>query len=184
MLKGIVSLLLIAGAGVIFFTQTKNYFPEIKEIRGRISVYNKTIETIRNVRSSVDKLLGEYNSISQENIDKVNKMIPSGSESMKLVVQIEDMMKAKGLTLKSIDAKESAKESSVKTKGEGEKVVSPLTLSMKAQGSYQAFYYFMNDLEKSLRLMDIGSVKINAVGDKEIYDFSIEAVSYWRETSK
>ena len=32
--------------------------------------------------------------------------------------------------------------------------------------------------------MDIGSVKINAVGDKEIYDFSIEAVSYWRETSK
>ena len=101
---------------MIFFTQTKNYFPEIKEIRGRISVYNKTIETIRNVRSSVDKLLGEYNSISQENIDKVNKMIPSGSESMKLVVQIEDMMKAKGLTLKSIDAKESAKESSVKTK--------------------------------------------------------------------
>ena len=68
--------------------------------------------------SSVDKLLGEYNSISQENIDKVNKMIPSGSESMKLVVQIEDMMKAKGLTLKSIDTKESAKESSVKTKGE------------------------------------------------------------------
>ena len=63
-------------------------------------------------------------------------------------------------------------------------MVSPLTLSMKAQGSYQAFYYFMNDLEKSLRLMDIGSVKINAVGDKEIYDFSIEAVSYWRETSK
>ena len=168
---------------MIFFTQTKNYFPGIKETRSQISVYNKTIETIRNVKSSVDKLLGEYNSISQENIDKVNKMIPSGSESMKLVVQIEDMMKSSGLSLKSIDTKESAKESSVKTKGEGEKVVSPLALSIKAQGSYQAFYTFMREVETSLRLMDIGSVKVNTVGDKEVYDFSIEAVSYWRETS-
>src|SRR4030066_1416704 len=110
MFKGIVSLFLIVGAAVIFFTQTKNYFPGIKETRSQISVYNKTIETIRNVKSSVDKLLGEYNSISQENIDKINKMIPSGSESMKLVVQIEDMMKSSGLSLKSIDTKESAKE--------------------------------------------------------------------------
>ena len=50
MLKGIVSLLLIAGAGVIFSLRQKIISPEIKEIRGRISVYNKTIETIRNVR--------------------------------------------------------------------------------------------------------------------------------------
>ena len=168
---------------MIFFTQTKNYFPEIKEVRNRISIYNKTIETIRSVKNSVDKLLGEYNSISQENIDKINKVIPSGSESMNLVVQIEDMMKSNGLVLKSIDTKESAKESSVKKKGEGEKAVSPLSLSIKAQGSYQSFYSFMNEAEKSLRLMDIGSVKVNAIGDKEVYDFSIEAVSYWRETN-
>lgn len=175
---------LIVGAAVIFFTQTKNYFPEIKEIRSRISVYNKNIETIRNVKNSVNKLLEEYNSISQENIDKVNKMIPSNSDSMKLVVQIENMMKKRGLNFKSIDIKESAKESSVKKEGEEDKVVSPLSLSIKAQGSYRALYLFLEDAERSLRLMDIGSVKINTVGDKEVYDFSVEIVSYWRETSE
>lgn len=168
---------------MIFFTQTKSYFPAIKEIRGQISIYNKTIDTIRSVKSSVDKLLGEYNSISQENINKVNKMIPSGSESMNLIVQIENMMKGSGLSLKSIDAKESAKEYSVKTEEDGEKTVSQLSLSIKAQGSYGAFYSFLGEAERSLRLLDIGSVKINAVADKEIYDFSIEAISYWREKS-
>lgn len=183
MFKGIVSLLLIVGAAVIFFTQTKNYFPEIKAIRGQISVYNKTIETIRSVKDSVDKLLGEYNSISQENIDNVNKMIPSGSDQMKLVVQIEDMMKSRGLILKSVDAKESVKASSVKAKEEtlatGD--VSRLSLSAKAQGSYSAFHSFLVEAERSLRLIDIESIKINAVADKEVYDFSIEAVSYWRD---
>lgn len=196
MFKGIVSLLLIVGAGVIFFTQTKNYFPEIKVIRGQISVYNKTIETIRNVKNSVDKLLGEYNSISQENIDKVNKMIPSGLDQMKLVVQIEDMMKSRGLSLKSIDTKESDKKISFKTKinanTEGgevsetedkkeEKVISALALSIKAQGSYSAFHSFLTEAERSLRLIDIESVKINTVANKDIYDFSIEAVSYYRD---
>lgn len=183
MFKGIVSLLLIVGAGVIFFTQTKNYFPEIKAVRGQISIYNKTIETIISVKSSIDKLLGEYNSISQENIDKINKMIPSGSDQMKLVVQIEDMMKSRGLILKSIDAKESIKSSSVKSKEEvlamGE--LSRLSLSVKAQGSYSAFHSFLIEAERSLRLIDIESVKINAVADKEVYDFSVEAVSYWRD---
>lgn len=183
MFKGIVSLLLIVGAVVIFFTQTKNYFPEIKAIRSQISVYDKTIETIRSVKNSVDKLLGEYNSISQENIDKVNKMIPSGSDQMKLVVQIEDMMKSRGLVLKSIDAKEAVKTSSVKEKKEASATgdISRLSLSVKAQGSYSAFHSFLTEAEKSLRLIDIESVKINTVADKEVYDFSIEAVSYWRD---
>lgn len=184
MVKGIVSLLLIVGAVVIFFTQTKNYFPEIKEIKGQVSVYNKTIDTIRSVKDSVDKLLGEYNSISQENIDRVNKMIPSGSDQMKLVVQIEDMMKSRGVVLKSIDAKESAKESSVKAKGDSATgSLNRLSLSIKAQGPYSAFYSFLTEAERSLRLLEIESVKINGIADKDIYDFSVEAVSYWRDKS-
>lgn len=194
MFKGIVSLLLIVGATVIFFTQTKKYFPEIKATRGQISVYNKTIETIRGVKDSVDKLLGEYNSISQENINKVNKMIPSGSDQMKLVVQIENMMKSRGLSLKSIDTKESDKKISFKTKTDAEedkedvtgekkeeKMISLLSLSIKAQGSYSAFHSFLIEAERSLRLLDIDSVKINTVANKEIYDFSIEAHSYYRD---
>ena len=47
------------------------------------------------MRSSIDKTLGEYNAISQDNVDRINKMVPSGAESMKLVVQIDDMMRKK-----------------------------------------------------------------------------------------
>ena len=80
---------------MIFFTESKNYFPEIKVLGKQVSSYNETINTAKKVRSSIDKTLGEYNAISQDNVDRINKMVPSGAESMKLVVQIDDMMRKK-----------------------------------------------------------------------------------------
>ena len=75
-------------------------------MRKQVSSYNETINTAKKVRSSIDKTLGEYNAISQENVDRINKMVPSGAESMKLVIQIDDMMRKNGLSLTSIDSKD------------------------------------------------------------------------------
>lgn len=167
---------------MIFFTESKNYFPEIKVLRKQVSSYNETINTAKKVRSSIDKTLGEYNGISQDNVDRINKMVPSGAESMKLVVQIDDMMRKKGLSLSSIESKDAIDQNSVSNavKNSGKNVES-IFLSIKARGSYQSFHSFIEDLEKSLRLIDVNSVKIGSVGQDD-FSFSIEAVSYWRKT--
>ncbi len=182
MFKALISLFLTAGAGVIFFTESKNYFPEIKVLRKQVSSYNETINTAKKVRISIDKTLGIYNSISQDNVDRINKMVPSGSESMKLVVQIDDMMRKSGLTLLSIDSKDTInnKPVSIGKKNES-KTAGSVFLSMKAKGSYESFHSFVEKLEKNLRLADVNSVKINPAGQDD-YFFFIEAVSYWRKT--
>lgn len=182
MLKILISLFLIAGAGVIFFTESKNYFPEIKSLRKQVSSYNETINTAKKVRNSIDKTLGEYNAISQDNVDRINKMVPSGADSMKLVVQIDDMMRKSGLSLSSIDSKDTVdKNSASAISKNGGQTAEPLFLSIKARGSYESFHSFIEKLEKSLRLIDIDSVKISPVGQDD-YSFSVEAVSYWRKT--
>lgn len=181
MFKILISLFLLAGAGVIFFTESKNYFPEIKSLRKQVSSYNETINTAKKVRSSIDKTLGEYNAISQDNVDRVNKMIPSGADSMKLVIQIDEMMRKNGLSLASIDFKDVIDEKPSLASKNGVRTAETVSLSMKARGSYESFHSFVEKLEKSLRLIDINSVKISLVGQDD-YSFSIEAVSYWRKT--
>src|SRR3989344_335673 len=57
MFKALISLFLIAGAAVIFFTESKNYFPEIKVLSKQASFYNETINTAKKERSSIDKKL-------------------------------------------------------------------------------------------------------------------------------
>lgn len=182
MLKILISLFLLAGAGVIFFTESKNYFPEIKNLRKQVSSYNETINTAKKVRNSIDKTLGEYNGISQDNVDRINKMVPSSADSMKLVVQIDEMMRKSGLSLASIDSKDTVdKNSASAAPKNGGRTAEPLFLSIKARGSYESFHSFIEKLEKSLRLVDVDSVKISPVGQDD-YSFSVEAVSYWRKT--
>ena len=167
---------------MIFFTESKNYFPEIKVLGKQVSSYNETINTAKKVRSSIDKTLGDYNGISQDNVDRVNKMVPSGAESMKLVVQIDDMMRKKDLSLSSIDSKDAIDKSPVSNAVKnGGKNAESIFLSIKARGSYKSFRSFIEELEKSLRLIDVNSVKISPVGQDD-YSFSMEAVSYWRKT--
>lgn len=167
---------------MVFFTESKNYFPEIKSLRKQVSSYNETINTAKKVRSSIDKTLGEYNAISQDNVDRINKMIPSGADSMKLVIQIDEMTRKNGLSLASIDFKDviDEKPASLSSKNGG-RTAETVSLSIKARGSYESFHSFVEKLEKSLRLIDINSVKISPVGQDD-YSFSIEAVSYWRKT--
>jgi len=47
MFKALISLFLTAGAAVIFFTESKNYFPEIKVLRKQVSSFNETINTAK-----------------------------------------------------------------------------------------------------------------------------------------
>ena len=182
MFKILISLFLVTGAGVIFFTESKSYFTEIKSLRKQVFSYNETVNMAKKVKSSIDKTLGEYNSISQENVDRINKMVPSGADSMKLVVQIDDMMRKNGLSLKDINTKDIVAQDSISgvPKNDGKSAES-IYLSMTAQGSYESFRSFIKMLEKSLRLIDVISVGISPVG-QDNYSFSVEAVSYWRKT--
>ena len=167
---------------MIFFAESKSYFGEIKSLRKQVSSYNETINMANKVRKSIDKTLLAYNAILQENVDKIKKMVPPVDESMKLVVQIDDMMRKKGLTLKTIDTRNIAsKNSASDSQNNGGKAAESVFLSINAQGSYESFRFFVEELEKSLRLIDVKAVKINPVG-QDNYSFSIEAVSYWRKT--
>lgn len=183
MFKLLISLFLIAGAFVIFFTESKNYFPEIKNLRKQAASFNETINTAKKVRSSIDKTLEDYNAISQENVDRINKMVPFAAESMKLVVQFDEMMRKNGLNLKNIDTKDVISKNSASVSKNKGVIPESIALSIKTQGSYDSFYLFILDLEKSLRLIDVNSVKITPAG-QDNYDFSLEAVSYWLKTSE
>src|SRR3989344_2547330 len=169
MFKIFIALFLIAGAVLVFFVRSESYFVEIKSLRKQVSSYNETINTAKKIRSSIDKTLLEYNGVSQENVDKIKKMVPSEDESMELVVQIDDMTRKNGLILKAIDIKNIASQnfSSDSPKNDG-KIAESVFLSINAQGSYESFRSFIKGWEKSLRLIDVVSVKITP-GDKNNY---------------
>lgn len=168
----IVSLVFIATAVAIFFVWTNRYLKDIGELNERKNEYDYILERDKEIKSIRDEKIANLKSVSQENLDKLNKLLPSKVENIKLIIDMTDIINRRGLSIKSIDAKGSSET------GSGE--IKTASLDFSVESSYETFLLFLEDMEKSLRLMDIKSLSLTPTDKVNLYNFNVKAVTFWK----
>lgn len=148
------------------------------DIQGLNSSKQELQTAINNMKERAkdrDRLLEKYNAIAEEDLARLNEMIPPDVDIAKLLVNMDDLAKTNGLILKRIDAKESKEGSAVV--GGGPQNFEPISLELSVAGSYQSFRNYLAALEKNLRLIDVADITFSA-SEKDSYEFTIRAVIY------
>jgi Tfp pilus assembly protein PilO len=174
MFKNVVAVILIGAAIAIFFTLIKPLYADLNVLRGQKDSLNEALSNSREIQSKRDQFLSDYSSIPQENIQKLEMAIPSRPDSLKFILEIENVAKRNNVILKNVDAREEASKEQID--------LETVSLSIKVSGSYMAFYSFLKDIESSLRLVDIKSINFTAEG-ADFYEFNIDASIYWKNTN-
>lgn len=181
MIRISVIILFLAIAVVLFFTQTRSYLDQISVLKEDEQSYTEALERSRELQALRDDLLSQYNSISQESLNNLNKLLPVQIDSGSLIVMLEDRMKTRGLLLKKIDATESKISASSDTAagiiGGPPPPYKTVNLSLSVAGPYGSFLGFLTDLEKSMRVIDIDGVDFSA-GASDFLEFNIKAKTY------
>jgi len=182
MFKGIISIVFLAAAIATFLGLTKPLYNEIKDLNAQKSSFEEALANSRQIQETRDNLLSQYNKIPQENLTRLNKILPVKTESMKFILEMESIVQKNGMTLKNIDIKENEKgETSEKVNfGAETKSWETVPFSLKLSGSYKSFYSFLKDIEKNLRLTDINAITFSA-GEADFYEFNVEGVFYWKK---
>jgi len=177
----IISLIFIAVATMGFLTWTLPEYREITSLKEQESGFDGVLASVKQLKEQSDEVLSEYNAIAQEDIDRLSKFLPSQVESIKLVIELEKITKARRLLLKSINVRDSqeVKKTSFGS-SKNSKDFEAIEVDMSVVGSYSSFIAFLKDLETSLRLIDIKKISFTA-GDADSYEFRIRAVTYWKE---
>ena len=189
MLKAIISIFLLAAAGLIFFTKTQSAFGDLKNLKTQTQYLNDTLEKSKKARSVISDLLGKYNAIPQENISKINKMLPSKPEAIKYIIEMNNLLGSHGLLLEKVDIKEQSKDASAQNAQSrpGPTDSEAINLSMTIKGSYESFKSFARDAEKSLRLFEFKAIKLTPVAasgsasPSGLYNFEVEGQSFWKK---
>lgn len=178
-MKSIMSVIFIGAAAVLFFTWTQPILGEIKTLSGRESTLNSTLANFKAFQTKRDNILDAYNSINKSDLDRLNKFLPSMSNAVDLVIEIESMAKSSGLILKDINVKkpEETQKSSFENKKSG---VGNILVTMKVTGSYKSFISFLGNLEKNVRLIEIERISFIA-GDADSYEYNLVASTYWKK---
>jgi hypothetical protein len=158
--------------------------------------YTSAIDNAQKLISMRDQVLKSYNNISADDRDRIDKMIPNTVDNIRLIIDLSGVANKHNLPLKNIAAENDADSGSPSALspapsssssggsigGSALSINTPslgtVTVSFSVSAPYQQFISFMQDLEASLRVMDMTHLTVSA-NDTGTYDFSVQLTTYW-----
>jgi len=154
-------------------------FQDLNKLLDQKQKYIDALNTINNIENKKNELLTVFNNISDEDKKNIDTVLPSSLDFVKLISQIDNVAAKHGISIDKISSKEMG--TSVGDSIENAQPSKPYNSSIigfSFVASYTDFKAFMDDLEKSLRILDIRSVQLDAQEDG-LYSYDVAFEAYW-----
>ena len=179
----------------IYFTVTKTMLDEAKAVQVVNEQYTTAMTSADQLIKVRDQVLKDYNNLSTDDRDRLNKMLPNTVDNIRLVIDLNNVAQQHGFSLKNIraTAASSAKGSSAPSNltpaqqinlnnpsntNIAAPVLDTVSVSFSVSAPYLQFITFMQTLEADLRIMDLTHMSLSA-NDTGTYDYSVEFRTYW-----
>lgn len=174
-------ILIIAAIG-LFAAYINPAYQGTKDISMQSASYAQALDTSKQLRAQRDQLLAKRDTFSQDDIQKLQEMLPDNVDNIRLIIDINNIAARHQLTLKDVSlgtvSGSSGARSAVAVGASGDPVGS-VELGFTVTADYGNFMALLSDLEHSLRLIDVEKIsfKNSAIGNTADYTLTIR--TYW-----
>lgn len=197
--RNITAVILIVIALGIYFTYTQGLINQAEAIKSVNDQYASAIANAEQLIKVRDQVLQAYNNISPTDRANLDKMIPSTVDNIRLIIDLNSVALRHGFSLKDITAAAASDDSTsapapapaapaastggAPAAGSSLPTLSTPTLdtvnvSFSVTAPYNQFISFLQDLEASLRIMDLTSLTLTG-SDTGTYTFQVGLTTYW-----
>lgn len=200
-MKTIISLILIAASIAFFVYFTKPRLEELKLNRIEVQKLNEAQGNAKKLKSKIDSLLKDKNSISVADNEKMMRMIPNNVENVKLIIDFDNMLQDLVTQKGTANLYNSGNASAGNISIENPKITQTnaaidgtfdssqlgvADFSFNVSLTYNDFLDFIKRIETSTRIFEIESISFsspaNVLGKNPseiVYNFNIELKTYW-----
>jgi Tfp pilus assembly protein PilO len=177
-MKTLFSFVLIAASVALFVMFTNTHYQQIKALRAQAAEYDSALTQSKILLAQRDSLKKKYDEIPQENLDKLKKLAPDSVDNVRLVIDINGIAARRGMTIRNIKIQNgnAGKSGNI---GPDNNPYGSMLLSFSVTAPYDSFKGFLQDLERSLRIVDITSLSFNANDKGDVYDYGVTLRTYW-----
>ncbi|MBU6427339.1 hypothetical protein KGQ27_03870 [Patescibacteria group bacterium] len=197
--RNITATILTVLAVGIYFTYTSAKWDEVNAVRAVNNEYSQAIANADKLIRTRDQVLQSYNSLSADDRDRLDKMVPNTVDNIRLIIDLNNVASRYNLTLRSISAQVSSGQGAQNPPSAPPPAVPPMmpagsganangsiptpsldtvTVSFDVTAPYAQFVQFMRDIEADLRITDLTHLTVTA-NDSGNYDFSVQLTTYW-----
>lgn len=182
----------ILGFGIavaVFMFYTRPAYDKVKALQSEIAQYDQALQRAGELQRLKQALLSRYNAFDPVDIERLSKLLPDHVDNVRLVLDLDNLASRNGLAIQNVVIGSEARSAgsggqvSANIVGGNSKAYDSLTLKFSTQSSYPGFVRFMEDLETSLRIVDLVAltmVNTSADAAKEpVYRFDITIRTYW-----
>ncbi len=152
-------------------TETSCGYSGIKEIRSRTTEIKSALVNSQAIEKKRELLNQKYNSISIEDKQKLEALVPNNVDNIKLVLEIETLANKYGVSISSPKlqikeevktdiAKDSAGQAIRQNQNNYQNTYGSFVLDFGVQTNYQNLKNIIRDMEKNLRLIEITNIEI------------------------
>jgi Tfp pilus assembly protein PilO len=172
-------ILLIASVGV-FIGFINPQYKEVQSIRAESERYKTALDKYNELTNIRDELNKKRNKMGAAELTKLEKLLPDNVDTVRLVMDINGIADKYGIVIRSIEiSKNEQKEQTPgKAIGPDKNKYGTVGLSFNFSAPYPAFLAFLNDLEQSLRIIDVNTISLKTPKEN-VFDYSINAKTYW-----
>jgi Tfp pilus assembly protein PilO len=172
-------LIIIAVAG--FFMWINPHYENVKLLTAQLGDSNNALAKVQELESVKASLVDKENSFKQDDLTKLQKLLPDNVDNIRLFLDIQGIASRYGTSIQNISvADQGQKTTATQAIGPSGKAYGQMTLSFSVTTTYENLSSFLKDLEDSLRLVEINSLSFtadNKTPDK--YQVSLGIKTFW-----
>lgn len=181
-----ITIILIFGSIVLGAFYLRPQWQEFANLRIETEDLASVSSELDELIANRDTLIQTINSVSKDDLTRVNSALPQGVKSAEFLIMLEALANRNRVTLKQIDISSASVNKSGQPRPGGaiaapaKGTIQEFPISLSVSGSYEAFKEFLRDLESNLRLVDILEITFNSSGRAGNLDFSLRGKTYYQ----
>ncbi len=191
-MKALTPFLIVIICVAMYFYYISPELEVINEKRAEYTKYKDVVDQVKEIKDLKDELSNKYQSIAQEDLEKLDKIIPQKFDPVLFANDLNALAAKHTLKMDQLRMTYQMSEDKVGEEGQiGDQVYREITSSFHLIGDYAKFLAFLTELETSLRLVDVTSLIIKSsapanpndktakpTDNKSGMDYSIEIKTY------
>jgi Tfp pilus assembly protein PilO len=181
MTRLIIPIILIAAALGLFVLWVNPTYQAAQGLAAQVASYDDALNKSQELKSVRDQLLSRRNTFSQDDVNKLQEILPDNVDNIRLIIDINKIASLHNLTLQNVQlgsVSNSNNTQNALAAGASGSPIGSVDIGFSVTTNYDTMLAFLQDLEHSLRLIDVEKLSFTAAGaDNDSYNFSIR--TYW-----
>ena len=181
MTRLLVPILLVGAALGLFVMYTNPVYMGTKDIQVQVATYDDALNKSQELRTIRDQKVAAFNTFTPEQKARLQRILPDNVDNIHLIIDINNIAARHGLSLKDVQLgaiSDSASARSALAVGASGDPVGSVSLGFTLSASYDDFLAFEQDLEHSLRVLDVEKITFTAPATG-LTDYTFSIRTYW-----